>query len=247
MVKPMSLRYRWHSLSVPKGLDLDELIKTKDRGEDDGRFDDCVLANGDFGYRFVWHRPLLVASLTDSGEVSGDYVKSIAMVEFKLERVDDTRLLLGLVDPARSARALFFAFETFCGVGFSTKPVDFVRGHPLSIASSVDSVKMTAVKFSTSTIASGVFARIEIASPRGITAEDLTSIPCEDCSVHRATYEFGYKGKRGTLTFSRGGSVRISGDLAPRIFRYVERDIRELARGKSLHNSDAMFDDQAIA
>lgn len=154
-------------------------------------------------------------------------VATVNFTDFAVLKIDDEKFLR-IESPGRSIRDLLNALESLVGLGFTCKPVTFVKNKPTLVLESVDVTKHIGLKVTNAVLGKDLLARMEFSSKEGITPEKLTVLDGVPHKTDAASYELIYGGVRGLLSYSSTGMVKVSGQLAPRLIHFIEQDLAKL-------------------
>ena len=110
-------------------------------------------------------------------------------------------------------------------LGFTCKPVTFVKNKPTSVLERVEVAKLIGLKVTDAVLGKDLLARMEFSSKDGITQEKLAVLDGVHHKIDSASYELIYGGVKGLLSFSSTGMIKVSGQLAPRLIHFVEQDL----------------------
>jgi hypothetical protein len=115
--------------------------------------------------------------------------------------------------------------ETLVGMGFTAKPVVFDKGQPSTVFRSVDASKLVGLKVVGAVLADDLVARMEFASKEGMVVENMTVLTGLKYKVEHAVFELLLGGLKGQIAFAANGTVKISGQVAPKLVSLVEEDL----------------------
>lgn len=225
----MQLRCRWYRIQLPKKTaDLSAVLEKHPLGlETDQGFTTVTGAWGQQLNRFLWRSKVVVTQLDDEGITHYQEVATVNFTDFAVLNIDGEKFLR-IESPGRSVRDLLNALESFVGLGFTCKPVTFVKNKPTSVLENVEVIKLIGLKVTDVVLGKDVLARMEFSSKEGITPEKLTVLDGVHYKTESASYELIYGGVRGVLCYSSAGLVKVSGLLAPRLIHFIEQDLANL-------------------
>nr|WP_255468162.1 hypothetical protein [Achromobacter sp. UMC71] len=158
------------------------------------------------------------------GAPTYEQIDSISFTDFVVVELDDL-LFLRIENPSRNIRDLLNALEKLTGMGFTAKPVTFERGRPSTIFDSVDSSKLVGLKVIGAVLDHDLVARMEFASKEGTAIERISVLAGLKYKVEFAAFELFLTGLKGQISFAANGTVKISGQLAPKIINLIEQDL----------------------
>jgi hypothetical protein len=165
-----------------------------------------------------------VTKLDADGIPTYEQVDSVSFTDFALVEIGDLTFLR-VENPGRSVRDLFNALETLVGMGFTTKPVTFDRGQPTTVFGSVDASKLVGLKVVGAVLADDLVARMEFASKEGMVINNMIILAGLKYKVEHAAFELVLGGVKGQISFAANGTVKISGQIAPKLVGLVEDDL----------------------
>ncbi|MGC9561572.1 hypothetical protein [Brachymonas sp. M4Q-1] len=175
-------------------------------------------------YRFLWRSRVVVTRLDAEGVPTYEQIDSVSFTDFALVAVADLTFLR-VENPGRSVRDLLNALETLVGMGFTVKPVIFDKGRPSTVFRSVDALKLVGLKVVGAVMADDLVARMEFVSKEGMVVENMTFLNDLKYKVEHAVFEVLLGGLKGKIAFAANGTVKISGQLAPKLVGLVEQDL----------------------
>lgn len=222
----MQTRYRWFRIQLPaRARDLAALVATCP-------FDSTLtygfarLHGGTSGisYRFLWRSRVVVTKLDLEGLPTYEQIDSVSFTDFALVEIGDLTFLR-VENPGRNIRDLLNALETLAGMGFTVKPVAFDKGQPTTVFSSVDASKLVGLKVVGAVLADDLLARMEFVSKEGMVVENMTVLDGLKYKVEHAVFELVLGGLKGQIAFAANGTVKISGQVAPKLVSLVEQDL----------------------
>jgi hypothetical protein len=222
----MQTRYRWFRIQLPaRARNFAALVDTRP-------FDSTATYGfahllGDFSgssYRFLWRSPVVVTKLNLEGLPTYEQIDSVSFTDFALIEVDDLTFLR-VENPGRNIRDLLNALETLAGMGFTVKPITFEKGQPTTVFSSVDSSKLVGIKVVGAVLADDLVARMEFVSKEGMAVENMAVLAGLKYKVEHAVFELVLGGLKGQIAFAANGTVKISGQFAPKLVSLVEEDL----------------------
>lgn len=120
------------------------------------------------------------------------------------------------------------SLESLVGLGFTCKLLTFEKARPTTVFEGIETVKLIGLKVVGAVIEEDLVARMEFASKQGMAVENMKLLEGVRHKVDSAAYELVYEGIRGQLAFSSSGTVKVSGQLAPRLVHLIEQDLARL-------------------
>lgn len=222
-------RYRWYRIQLPRGVtDLAGIIATRPLGPDDSYgFSRTESSSGTYLHRFLWRTKFIVTQFDDTGAPSYQEVASVNFTDFAIIEIDG-ETFLRIENPGRSIRDLLNALESIVGLGFTSKLLTFEKAKPTTVFESIQAFKLVGLKVVGAVVEEDLVARMEFASKQGMVVEKMKLLEGIRHKVDSATYELVYEGIRGQLAFSSSGTVKVSGQLAPRLVHLIEQDLAKL-------------------
>lgn len=222
----MQTRYRWFRIQLPaQARDLATLVDARsfDSTSTSG-FARVPGGVGEPSYRFLWRSRVVVTRLDPDGVPTYEQIDSVSFTDFALVEVAGLTFLR-IENPGRNVRDLLNALETLVGMGFTVKPVEFDKGQPYTVFRSVDASKLVGLKVVGAVLADDLVARMEFASKQGMVVENLTVLDGLKYKVEHAVFELVLGGLKGQIAFAANGTVKISGQVAPKLVGLVEQDL----------------------
>lgn len=222
----MQTRYRWFRIQLPvKARDLAALVASRsfDSTSASG-FARVPSGIGNPSYRFLWRSRVVVTRLDAEGVPTYEQIDSVSFTDFAVVEVAG-QTFLRIENPSRNVRDLLNALETLAGMGFTAKPVIFDKGQPSTVFRSVDASKLVGLKVVGAVLADDLVARMEFASKEGMAVEKMTVLHGLTYKVEHAVFEILLGGLKGQIAFAANGTVKISGQVAPKIIGLVEQDL----------------------
>nr|WP_315240732.1 hypothetical protein [uncultured Albidiferax sp.] len=153
-----------------------------------------------------------------------EQIESVSFTDFAVVKLGDMTFLR-VENPGRNIRDILNALETLAGMGFTVKSVMFERGHPSTVFNSVDSFKLVGLKVVGAVLADDLVARMEFASKEGMMIENMAVLDGLKYKVELAVFELFLSGLKGQIAFAANGTVKISGQVAPKLISLVEQDL----------------------
>lgn len=222
-------RYRWYRIRLPRGAtDLAVVIASRPFAPDNSfGFSRVDGPSGASLFRFLWRTKVFVTQFDDSGTPTYQEVASVNFTDFAVIEVDG-HIFLRIENPGRNIRDLLNALESIVGLGFTSKLLTFEKARPTTVFESIETVKLIGLKVIGLVVDEDLVARMEFASKQGMIVEKMKLLEGLHHKVDSATYELVYEGIRGQLAFSSSGTVKISGQLAPKLVHLIEQDLTRL-------------------
>lgn len=222
-------RYRWYRIQLPRGVtDLAEIITACPLGPGDTYgFSRTEGSTGTQLHRFLWRTKVIVTQFDDAGAPSYQEVASVNFTDFAIIGIDG-ETFLRIENPGRNIRDLLNALESRVGLGFTSKLLTFEKAKPTTVFESIQAFKLIGLKVVGAVVEEDLVARMEFASKQGMVVEKMKLLEGLRHKVDSATYELVYEGIRGQLAFSSSGTVKVSGQLAPRLVHLIEQDLAKL-------------------
>jgi len=165
-----------------------------------------------------------VTRLDSDGLPTYEQVDSVSFTDFAIVEIGNLTFLR-VENPGRSVRDLLNALETLVGMGFTVKPVTFDKGQPATVFSSVDASKLVGLKIIGAVLADDLVARMDFVSKEGMVVEKMTVLDGLRYKVEHAAFEVVLGGLKGQISFAANGTVKISGQVAPKLVGLVEADL----------------------
>lgn len=222
-------RYRWYRIQLPREVtDLAEIITARPLGPGDTHgFSRTEGPTGARLNRFLWRTKVIVTQFDDAGTPSYQEVASVNFTDFAIIE-SDGETFLRIENPGRNIRELLNALESMVGLGFTSKLLTFEKAKPTTVFERIQAFKLIGLKVVGAVVEEDLVARMEFASKQGMVVEKMKLLEGLHHKVDSATYELLYEGVRGQLSFSSGGTVKVSGQLAPRLVHLIEQDLSRL-------------------
>ncbi|OUR74280.1 hypothetical protein A9Q78_01370 [Methylophaga sp. 41_12_T18] len=224
----MLTRYRWYLIKIPIGCaSLISAIGEHlfSQNENDGfsiieeTAEECLC-------RFIYRTNVQVTSLNGDGTTVIESISSVNITNFSIvTRTKPELTFLRIENPGKSSRELLNALESLVGFGFMVKPLNFEKSSPSTIFNSLDSTKLIGLKVVSAVIDKDLVARMEFASKNGIDISSIKPLQGVNYKLLSATYQVFFEGIKGQLTYSSGGLIKVSGQLAPKILHLIETDL----------------------
>lgn len=220
----MQIRYRWFRIQLPaRTRDLATIIANCPF-ESSSTYGFAQASRGDDSYRYLWRSRVVVTKLDAEGIPTYEQVDSVSFTDFAIVEVGDL-IFLRVENAGRNIRDLLNTLETLVGMGFTAKPVTFDKERPSSVFDSVDSSKLVGLKIVGAVISDDLVARMEFASKEGMVIESMDVLTGLKYKVEHAMFELVLSGVRGQIAFAANGTVKISGQIAPKLVDLVEQDL----------------------
>lgn len=222
----MQIRYRWFRIQLPiHSKDLNRLF-AEHPFESKSPYGFVVTSGDGDSYRYLWRSRVYITKLNDEGEPAYEQVESVGFTDFSLLQIDGV-IFLRIENAGKNIRDLLNSLETMIGLGFTAKPVIFDKNLPSSVFESVDSVKLVGLKVVGAVVADDLVARMEFVSKEGMDIEEMKILSSLKYKVDNAVFEVVFGGVKGQISFSVSGSVKISGQIAPRLIHFIEKDLMQ--------------------
>lgn len=220
----MQTRYRWFRIQLPSHTkNLAETFGKRpfEPGADYGF---SQTSNDGTSYRYLWRSRVVVTKLDDEGSPIYEQIDSVSFTDFSIITLAGS-IFLRLENPGRSVRDLFNTLETLIGIGFTAKPITFEKRQPSTVFNSVDSARLIGLKIVGAVLSNDLVARMEFASKEGMTIDKIEVLRELQYKVEHAVFEVVFSGLKGQIAFAANGSVKISGQIAPKLVNLVEQDL----------------------
>lgn len=222
----MQARYRWFRIQLPaRARDLADLVARCSFDSTSPYGFARILGDvGGASYRFLWRSRVVVTKLDPDGAPTYEKIDSVSFTDFSLVEVGEL-IFLRVENPSRNIREMLNALETLVGMGFTAKPVVFDKGHPSTVFRAVDASKLVGLKVVGAVLADDLVSRMEFVSKEGMAVENMTVLAGLKYRVEHAVFEVFLGGLKGQIAFAANGTVKISGQIAPRLIGLVEEDL----------------------
>ncbi|WP_440534059.1 hypothetical protein [Variovorax sp. YR566] len=165
-----------------------------------------------------------MTTLDAEGTPTYEQIDSVSFTDFSVVELGDL-VFLRIENAGRNVRDLLNALETLVGMGFTAKPVTFDRARPSAVFNSVDSSKLVGMKVVGAVLADDLLARMEFVSKNGMAVENMEVLKGLKYKVELAVFEVVLSGLKGQIAFAANGTVKISGQIAPKLISLVEKDL----------------------
>lgn len=218
----MQIRLRWFRIQLPaRARDLAALVATCPF---ESAYGFARAASGGDSYRFLWRSRVVVTKLDAEGAPTYEQIDSVSFTDFAVVELGDLTFLR-VENPGKNIRDLLNALETLAGMGFTAKPVTFEKERPSTVFNSVDSSRLVGLKVVGAVLADDLVARMEFASKEGMSVERIAVLDGLKYKVELAVFELFLTGLKGQASFAANGTVKISGQLAPKLISLIEQDL----------------------
>lgn len=220
----MQIRYRWFRIQLPVHVrDLTKIFASHPF-DSESAYGFGLTPDDSASYRYLWRSRVVVTKLDEEGSPTYEQVESVSFTDFSIVEIGDL-IFLRIENAGRNIRDLLNAFETLAGMGFTAKPVLFDKGRPSSVFNSVDSSKLVGLKVIGAVVADDLVARMEFVSKEGMLVENMKILSNLKYRIDLAVFEVVLSGLKGQIAFSANGTVKISGQIAPKLISLVEQDL----------------------
>lgn len=220
----MQIRYRWFRIRLPDqtfSLTQAFLNSPFDSKSTHGF---QRMSEDNTSYRYLWRSRVVITKLDDEGTPTYEQIESVSFTDFSVLQLGGL-FFLRIENAGRTIRDLLNAIEALTGMGFTAKPVTFDKGRPSSVFDSVDSSKLVGLKVAGAIVDDDLVARMEFVSKEGMTVENMKILSNLRYKVDHAVFEVVLSGLKGQISFSANGTVKISGQIAPKLISLVEQDL----------------------
>lgn len=95
--------------------------------------------------------------------------------------------------------------------------------HPAEIFLGIESAKLTGLSVSGAVVDQDLVAKLEFASKKGMDVEKIRWLRGLEYKIDSSAFEVTYRGLKGQVVLSSGGTVKVSGPLSPRLVAQIER------------------------
>lgn len=220
----MQTRYRWFRIQFPaRARDLGMIVANCPFGPTSA-YGFAGAPSGGASYRYLWRSRVVVTTLDAEGTPTYEQIDSVSFTDFSVVELGDL-VFLRIENAGRNVRDLLNALETLVGMGFTAKPVTFDRARPSAVFNSVDSSKLVGMKVVGAVLADDLLARMEFVSKNGMAVENMEVLKGLKYKVELAVFEVVLSGLKGQIAFAANGTVKISGQIAPKLISLVEKDL----------------------
>lgn len=222
----MQARFKWFRIKFPaKSKNLAMLIASHPfNNKTSYGFASLLDSSSGASYRFLWRSRVVVTKLDSEGLPSYEQIESVSFTDFELVDIEDLTFLR-VENPGRNIRELLNALEALIGIGFTVKPITFGKARPITIFESVDAFKLVGLKIVGAVVADDLVARMEFVSRSGMVIENMNVLNGLRYEVEHAAFEIFIEGLKGQVSFAANGTVKISGQIAPKVISLVEADL----------------------
>lgn len=222
-------RYRWYRVQLPRGGGhLSGLLASYPLTSACGfGFSSIDAPDSSSTYRFLWRTKIVATILDDSGAPTYQEIDSISFTDFSILSIDG-QTFLRVENPGRSIREFLNALESIIGLGFTSKLVTFEHARPTTIFEEIKTVRLIGFKVLGVVLDEDLVARMEFASKQGMTLSQMKFLEGRPYKVDSATYEMVHEGIRGQLSFLSNGTVKVGGQLAPKLMQLIEEDLPKI-------------------
>lgn len=222
-------RYRWYRIQLPSQVtNLADIIASRPLvPKASFGFSRVEGSIGTSIYRFLWRTKVVITQFDDSGTPTYQEIANVDFTDFAIIDVEG-KTFLRIENPRRNIRDLLNALESLAGLGFTCKLLTFEKARPTTVFESIETVKLIGLKVVGAVIKEDLIVRMEFASKQGMVVENIKLLEGVRHKVDSAAYELVYEGIRGQLAFSSSGTVKVSGQLAPRLVHLIEQDLARL-------------------
>lgn len=225
----MLTRYRWFRVQLPAGVrDFGALVeKCPLLPASQFGFTRIAASFNGADYRFLWRTRIVVTKLEADGSPSYEQIDSVSFTDFAFVALG-VHTFLRVENPGRNIRDLLNALESIVGMGFTAKPITFDHIRPSAVFDAVDTSKLVGLKVVGAVVADDLVARMEFASKQGMKVEEMSVLNGLKYKVDLAVFELFLGGVRGQVAFAANGTVKVSGQLAPKLVSLIEQDLPTL-------------------
>jgi hypothetical protein len=225
----MLTRYRWYLIKIPLGnASLVSAISEQPFSHKDNYGFAIIEGNSEeLSFRFFYRTNIQVTKLSDDGSTVIESISSVNFTDFSFVTMAELTFLR-IENPGKNIRELLNTIESIVGFGFMAKPLSFDKVSPSTVFSSMDTSKLIGLKVVGAVIGKDLIARMEFASKNGIDINEIKPLENLDYKLSSASYELFFEGIKGQMSYSSGGLVKISGQLAPKILHLIEKDLPHL-------------------
>ncbi|SDM52347.1 hypothetical protein SAMN05428957_10753 [Oryzisolibacter propanilivorax] len=220
----MQIRYRWFRIQLPARSRDFAAIVANCPFEPGSTYGFARAPSGGAFYRYLWRSRVVVTKLNSEGAPTYEQIDSVSFIDFAVVELGNL-IFLRIENAGRNIRDLLNALETLVGIGFTAKPVTFDKERPSSVFNSVDSSRLIGLKVVGAVLADDLVARMEFVSKEGMVVEKMDVLSGLKYKVDLAVFELVLSGLRGQIAFAANGSVKISGQIAPKLISLVEQDL----------------------
>lgn len=220
----MQTRYRWFRIQLPaRARDLGAIVANCPF-ESASAYGFARAPSDGASYRYLWRSRVVVTTLDAEGAPTYEQIDSVSFTDFAVVELGDL-IFLRIENAGRNIRDLLNALETLAGMGFTAKPVTFDKARPSAVFNSVDSSKLVGMKVVGAVLADDLLARMEFVSKEGMAVANIEVLKGLKYKVELAVFEVVLSGLKGQIAFAANGTVKISGQIAPKLISLVEEDL----------------------
>ena len=227
----MQARYRWYRIQLPRAApELAVVIETHTLSHEANQ--GFTRVNGTLGqliHRFLWRSKVVITQFDGNGEPIFQQVPTVNFTDFAILNIDET-VFLRIENPGRSVKYLLNALESIVGLGFTCEPVLFDRKKPTTVFKYIEVNKLIGLKVTEAILGEDLVASMEFSSKEGINPEKLTVLSDVHHKIDSVSYELIYGGQRGLLSFNSNGTMKVSGQIVPRLIHLIEQDLANISR-----------------
>lgn len=225
----MLSRFRWYRVNFPnRDFNLEKVISNKPLTLDSNFGFSRIADDLDVPrFRFLWRTKVVVTHYDDEGMPTYEKIASINFIDFAIVSFDDEKFLR-LENPGRCLSELFNTIELIVGLGFTSKLITFDKVRPTTIFEKVEVTKLIGLKVAGAVLDQDLVGRMEFSSSQGMIIDNIKILDGVRYKIDSSVYELLYEGIRGQLAVSANGTVKLSGQLAPRLLRFIEFDLPKL-------------------
>lgn len=220
--------YRWFRVGHADGLvSLTDFLRVCDEPSESQWFEVLPSIGGVIKGRFVQRSSVYLEQMDDFGEIAPSamtivraiFVVAIPCDKFIIVRVEDNHRMV-------SSFVSFVAMRL--GFGLYVEPIDVrpildeLMGGGGRLLTSIDSLKLVAIKVTGADPGRGISSRVEISSRHGFIVSEVSSMLPSGYILNSAKFEMTKVGVPGGLSINAQGRCCLTGKLSGFILNEIE-------------------------
>ena len=215
-------KIRYFNVRVPRGVDFDLIAKTQSAISGPSKIRIAQASASEVIAVLTTVRELPTIQFLPDGTSSTSIVTTMEQHSARLFRFGEL-FFLALLDPPRGSRIVIDFLDTIIGVSnYFVEAFNFNRASIQRHIALFESAKLVSAKVRDFQVTEKSVGRLEVTSKEGLAEEIAPFLLGKFYRVDSMTYEVVHQFKRGLVTYSSNGSLRISTPLVEIGFQSFE-------------------------
>jgi hypothetical protein len=177
--------------------------------------------------QFAWSVPRQVAlKRVVDGEMTLEWAETFESYQARLFQAGKGEFFLCVLEPPRGHKAIITLFEKLLdriNLEFYVEQLEITKPIIDLFVQRFESFKLVAAKVRDFAVYAGAVGRLEVASHQGLSENIAPFLENKYFVIDSVSYEITHEMKKGLITFSRNGTLRVSEPITEIVIPTFER------------------------